>query len=105
VPLAPDGSDRADFPIIIGANAVILVVADRLGAINQSRLVHDYFSQMNPKNLPHGIFLNALTPPPSEVAASNRDALAACGIPLWGELAAGSLEPILHPPLAKLLGI
>jgi len=105
VPLTPDGLDRADFPIIIGTNAAILVVADRLGAINQARLVHNYFSQKNPKNLPCGIFLNALTPPPPDVAASNRDTLAACGIPLWGELAADSLEPILQPPLAKLLGI
>jgi dethiobiotin synthase len=105
VPLAPDGLDSADFPILIGANAVVLVVADRLGAINQARLVHHYFSHRNPTNLPHGIFLNALTPPPPEVAASTRAALIACGIPLWGELAAGSLEPILHPPLAQFLGL
>jgi hypothetical protein len=49
--------------------------------------------------------LNALTPPSPEVAASNRAALAACGIPLWGGLASDSLEVPIHPPLAQCLGL
>ena len=105
VPLVPQGADWTAYSTVFAADAVILVVADRLGAINQARLVHEYFLPRNSKKIPHGIFLNALVPPPPDVSASTRSALAACGIPIWGELAADSLDPVLHPPLAQLLGL
>ena len=105
VPLVPDGTDWTAYSTVFAADAVVLVVADRLGAINQARLVHEYFLCHNAKKIPHGIFLNALVRPPHDVSASTRSALSACGIPIWGELAADSLDPVLHPPLAQLLGL
>ena len=39
-PLDGQGRDWADFAVAIRAEAVMIVVADRLGAINQGRLAH-----------------------------------------------------------------
>jgi dethiobiotin synthetase len=98
VPLGPNGWDWMEFADEIHAHAVILVVPDELGAINQSRLVYDYARSKYRDRPPCGVLLNALTPPPPDVAASTREALQACGVPLCGELAAGALDPVLHCP-------
>lgn len=98
VPLGPNGWDWLEFADEIHANAVVLVVPDELGAINQARLVYDYARAKYRGRPPCGVLLNALTPPPSDVAASTRAALEACGVPLCGELAAGALEPKLNCP-------
>ncbi|MGA2053494.1 MAG: dethiobiotin synthase [Opitutales bacterium] len=103
VPLAANGWDWVEFAEAVHADAVILVVPDELGAINQSRLVCDYFWSKYRERPPGSVFLNALRPPPPEVAASTRAALEACGIPLWGELAADAGEPVLRRLLTKLL--
>jgi 8-amino-7-oxononanoate synthase len=92
VPLDASGLDWADFARAIGADSVVLVVADRLGAINQSRLVQDYARS---RGLRAGIWLNQVGGPPSpEVASSTRKTLAALGLPLWGELAYGAVTPM-----------
>ncbi len=98
VPLGPQGWDWVEFAEEVHANAMVLVVADELGAINQSRLVWKYTQEKFPKKLPCGIFLNAITRPPSDVAGSSRSALDTCMVPLWGEMAAGAIEPLLHEP-------
>jgi 8-amino-7-oxononanoate synthase/dethiobiotin synthase len=91
VPLEACGRDWSDFARAIGADAVVLVVADRLGAINQSRLVLDYARS---RGLRAGIWLNQVGgPPPPEVANSTRKTLAALGLPVWGELAYGAVNP------------
>ena len=91
VPLDAGGRDWADFARAISADAVVLVVADRLGAINQSRLVLDYARS---RGLHAGFWLNQVGgPPPAEVAASTRAALMRLGLPLWGELAYGAVNP------------
>jgi 8-amino-7-oxononanoate synthase/dethiobiotin synthase len=97
VPLDPSGGDWADFARAIAADAVVLVVADRLGAINQSRLVLDY---ARTRGLHAGLWLNQVDgAPPAEVAASTRATLARLGLPLWGELKHGGIEPVrLHLP-------
>jgi dethiobiotin synthase len=105
VPLGEDGLDWAQLTEPLGVDAVILVVPDQLGAINQARLAYHYFSSFNQHGLPGGIFLNARTPPPPAVASSTRAGLASSGVPLWGELAADSLAPTLHAPLTELLGL
>jgi len=103
VPLARDGYDWTNFAEEIQADAVVLVVPDELGAINQSRLTHHYLRTKTAARLPGGIFLNALKFATVKVQTSNRQALDENRLPLWGELAADSLEPILHSPLAELL--
>ncbi len=131
VPLTDTGYDWGDFGAVLEVNAVVLVVPDQLGAINQARLLYHYFSHKDPKaflaawtgarraNLdflqklspslvaktPGGIFLNALTTPTPAVATSTREGLRDCKIPCWGELATEATEPFLHPPLAHLLGL
>ena len=90
VPLEASGLDWTDFARAIGAEAVVLVVADRLGAINQSRLVLDYARS---RGLNAGIWLNQVGGPPlPEVGASTRRALAGLRLPIWGELAFESVN-------------
>lgn len=103
VPLGDDGYDWADFAGDIHADAVVVVVPDELGAINQSRLTHHYLRTKIPHSPSGGIFLNALKFATVKVQVSNRRALEENKLRLWGELAADSLEPILYPPLADLL--
>lgn len=91
VPLDASGRDWADFANAIGASAVVLVVADRLGAINQSRLVLAYARS---RGLHAGIWLNQADGAPSpEVSASTRATLRSLGLPLWGELAYADVQP------------
>lgn len=75
--------DWSDFACAVGADACVLVVADRLGAINQARLLAAYAVQKQVANC--GLWLNAAnadTPP--AIRASNADALhdGASGVPL-----------------------
>jgi dethiobiotin synthase len=109
VPLKTSGLDWTNLAHLINTSAVVLVVSDELGAINQARLVYEYFTNrqesQTDQRLPCGIFLNALQPPPPEVATSTRSALSDCDVPLWGELSADAIEPRIHHPLAELLGL
>jgi len=73
VPLDPDGRDWSDFAKEIGADRTILVIADRLGAINQARLTLAYACA---KNLRSGIWLNEISPQSPEIRKSNRSSLA-----------------------------
>ena len=91
VPLDASGRDWTDFARAVAADSVVLVVSDRLGAINQSRMVWDYARS---RGLHAGIWLNeADGPPPAEVARSTRTTLSRLGVPIWGELAHGALNP------------
>jgi dethiobiotin synthase len=129
VPLLTSGHDWGDLAALLEVNAVVLVVPDQLGAINQARLVYDYYRHKNLKDFwalwtgarranldllqqlspglvdkaPAGIFLNMLTASSPEVAASTRAGLRDCQVPLWGELAADALNARVNSPLAELL--
>jgi 8-amino-7-oxononanoate synthase len=81
-PIDVGGRDWADFAAAIGADALIVVVPDRLGAINQARLA---FWRAAQSNVNAGVWLNALTPIEPTVAASTREGLRAAGVPLWAE--------------------
>jgi len=130
-PLFEAGYDWWNFALQLQVNAVVLVVPDQLGAINQARLVYHYFlkkkdgeiitdwevrsrsvvkststTKTESIKIPDGgIFLNALKAPPPEVAGSTRETLADCEVPVWGELATEAIEPRIHQPLAGLLGL
>lgn len=79
VPLDEDGSDWTAFARRIRADRLVLVVPDRLGAINQARLTFAY-AQAN-TGLPSGIWLNEVQPQPDDIRQSNRQGLK--GLPLW----------------------
>ncbi|HZP59207.1 MAG TPA: dethiobiotin synthase, partial [Opitutaceae bacterium] len=87
-----DGSARdwADFAVAAEVGAVVIVVPDRLGSINQARLAHARAVQMN---LAAGIWLNAPTSVDPAVAASNRSGLRSAGVALWAEQAPQAVAP------------
>jgi dethiobiotin synthetase len=88
VPIDPCGSDWADFARALNVDYVVCVVEDRLGAINQARMVARYCHAKG--ILSAGLWLNAAhAHPEPAIAASNRAGLANCGLPLWGESAFG----------------
>jgi dethiobiotin synthase len=84
VPIDPCGSDWADFARALKVDYILCVVDDRLGAINQARMIASYCRAKGILNA--GLWLNAAHVNPEPViAASNRAGLAYCGLPLWGE--------------------
>ena len=94
VPLDPKGQDWADFAAAIKPTVAIVVVEDRLGAINQARLAISYLRRRY--DGPIGVWLNAIKKPSKEVAASNRAGLAASWIPLLGESGRGLKSARFH---------
>jgi len=93
VPLDKNGSDWADFAEQADVDEVILVVPDRLGAINQARLAHAYASShgLRPK-----IWFNATAPVDAAVAVSNRTSLHQVGLTPLASQALGANLPE-HP--------
>jgi dethiobiotin synthase len=84
VPIDPCGSDWADFARALKVDYILCVVDDRLGAINQARMIASYCRAKGILNA--GLWLNAAhVPPEPAIAASNRTGLANSGLPLWGE--------------------
>lgn len=83
VPIDPKGADWADFAAAIKPTVVIIVVEDRLGAINQARMAVAYLRRRY--DGPVGVWLNAIKKPTAAVAAANRAGLADAWIPLLGE--------------------
>ena len=94
VPLDPSGKDWADFAAALRPTVAVVVVADRLGAINQSRLAIAYLRRRY--DGPVGVWLNAIKKPSKDVAASNRAGLAASWIPLLGESGRGEKSARFH---------
>jgi len=94
VPLDPKGQDWADFAAAIKPTVAIVVVEDRLGAINQARLSIAYLRRRY--DGPIGVWLNAIKKPSKEVAASNRAGLQASWIPLLGESGRGLKSARFH---------
>lgn len=93
VPVDVDGSDWADFAREQAVDQTILVIDDRLGAINQGRLVAAYAKS---KNTPApGFWLNAVTDAPAEVKQSNRLGLVSTGLRLLADTAHGESAPRL----------
>jgi 8-amino-7-oxononanoate synthase len=94
-PLDDAGHDWADLAAALGIEEIIIVVPDRLGAINHSRLCA---ARAKACGLKPRIWLNAITPPPADVAASNRECIASVGLELvdetttspWAEASCGS---------------
>jgi dethiobiotin synthetase len=94
VPIDPKGKDWSDFAAAIKPMAVIIVVEDRLGAINQARLAIAYLRRRY--DGPMGVWLNAIKKPSPAVAAANRTGLADAWIPLYGESGPGKKPARFH---------
>lgn len=89
VPLDENGADWADLARELRVQATVLVVEDRLGAINQARLLlsHALLRQV-PAPL---VVLNQIHTLPEEVAFSNLEGLQACGAPVLRPASPGAL--------------
>ena len=94
VPIDPKEKDWSDFAAAIKPMAVIIVVEDRLGAINQARLAIAYLRRRY--DGPMGVWLNAIKKPSPAVAAFNRAGLADAWIPLYGESGPGKKPARFH---------
>lgn len=81
VPLDADGRDWADFAREIRADATLLVVEDRLGAINQARLLAAYAKS---RRVPRCFFLlNRIRRSSAAVHGSNQSGLRTAGVRLF----------------------
>lgn len=89
-PIDAAARDWADFGRAVGVDATVVVVPDRLGAINQGRLAYARASQAG---APSGLWLNATAAVDPLVAASTRDGLRSAGLPLWAEQGWGEAAP------------
>lgn len=79
VPLDEEGSDWADLAQVLCVDTVVLVVENRLGAINQARLLEHY---AHAKGLSAVFVLNTIQPLDAETDRSNRAAIGALRYPL-----------------------
>lgn len=78
-PLDHEARDWADFATALAPDAIVIVVPDRLGAINQARLAHARAAALGLNAL---VWLNEFFATDPVVAASNRSALAQAGVPI-----------------------
>ncbi len=99
-PIDDTAHDWVDFAGAIGADLVAIVVPNRVGAIGQARMA---FAHAARTGLPTGLWLNSVSPVDPRVYQSNLDGFRAAGIPLWGELAFGQTEPVVHEAFRRLL--
>jgi len=81
VPLDSSGVDWKDFAKAIPVDAVVLVVENRLGAINQMRLLDAYCQDLS---IPCGFWLNEALPQEIEVIRTNEKALSSLARSTWG---------------------
>lgn len=92
VPIDPLGKDWADFAAAIRPDLTVIVVEDRLGAINQARLAADYLAARHAGAV--GIWLNAAhAAPDALVATANRQGIRDSGLSLVGESSFGAPKP------------
>lgn len=86
VPLKTKGYSWAEFANSIKADAVMLVVSDELGAINQARTAYEFARTRLRSRMPCAVVLNAMKMQSNQIYSSNRQSLKECGVPLLGEL-------------------
>ena len=99
-PVDAAGRDWVDFALAIEADVTVVVVPDRLGAINQARLAH---ARAVACGLRAGVWLNAASPVTAAVAKSNRVGLTAARVPVWAEMAHDALVPTQPERLREFL--
>jgi 8-amino-7-oxononanoate synthase len=91
VPISEDGGDWTDLAKRIDDHPhMILVIPNRLGAINQGRMAHAYAKS---RGINSWIWLNTSNPVDCAVAASNLSGLTAAGLRPFAQQRLGSLLP------------
>ena len=101
VPIDSSGLDWADFVKAIQPDLVVVVVEDRLGAINQARLAVAYLKSKKIKST-IAVWLNAAHVRPSrEVLKANRDGIIQSKIKLVGESGYKKQTPIFSATLLR----
>lgn len=81
VPLDETGLDAVDLALNLPIDYLLLVVQNRLGAINQARMLTNYAPH---SKIPTGIWFNDRISVDDEVTSSNYLELANLSIPIWG---------------------
>lgn len=76
--------DYKDLALKLQVDGLILVIENRLGAMNQARLLTSYAPTMS---IPTGLWVNTVKHQPPQVHTSNMEVLSTLGLPIWGELA------------------
>lgn len=82
VPLDSSGADWRDFAMMVPVDAVIVVLENRLGAINQMRLLEPY---CQPLPMPCGFWLNEARVQGMATIHTNEEALLSATIPTWAK--------------------
>lgn len=95
VPLHADGRDWTDFFRLAGVDRCLLVVDNRLGAINQARLTAAYAQAAG---LRYGLWLNQLHDVPAAVLRSNESSLRMLGLPLVAKSGPDARRPDILDP-------
>lgn len=90
VPLDISGADGRDLAIELKVDFIVLVIQNRLGAINQGRLLDAYTPKDSAKV---GFWLNDIEPRDILVTESNLAAFRAMHTPLWGHQGYKESEP------------
>jgi 8-amino-7-oxononanoate synthase len=93
VPIDPSGLDWRDFAETIAPDLSIVVVDNRLGSINQSRLLHHYMG-----DLPHAFILNEVRDTDDAVKISNLEAFHSYQLPRLGCVEVDGSVIDLHEP-------
>ncbi len=80
-PVSEDGADWGDFASALNAEATVLVVENRVGAIGQARMVYAFGLS---KKLRCGIWLNEIKEQSTIEKESSLSGIENLGIPIWG---------------------
>lgn len=79
-PIDPAGYDFKDLIKSINVDYLVMVIENRLGAINQSRLLDNYASTVSAKR---GFWLNSKNPTNPEIENSNINEMSFLKTPIW----------------------
>ncbi len=95
VPLEHSGKDYADLAKELDVDFIVVVIRNRMGAINQARITLNYA----PESIPAGIIFNDLAADESQIVTdSHYETLNKLGIDIWGHIQHGSVDIVhLHP--------
>lgn len=89
VPLEHSGKDYAKLAQELEVDFVVIVIQNRMGSMNQTRLTYSYA----PKSIPAGIIFNDLSVDEDPaVTASNYETLTHLKIPIWGHIKHNSID-------------
>jgi dethiobiotin synthetase len=83
VPLEHSGKDYADLARELAVDFVVIVIQNRMGSMNQTRLTYGY----TPEAISAGIIFNDVSvDEDAAVTASNYETLTQLKIPIWGHV-------------------